>query len=147
MRRKSPNRSQARRHPSRFWNWTDCPTKATCPTGLRPGARKSQLIELAQAAPEWEPSNDSPETDGDEKPTARRRKSRPVPPDHGGPLSPFDDEGQTDLSNARRFVTMHGQIVRFCAPQGVWYVWNGKQWREDETGEVVRLAKQVSLHP
>jgi putative DNA primase/helicase len=115
------------------------PDKGDVSDWIAAGGTKETLIELAQAASEWMPHAATVQ----KPPRQSRRSRRPTPPNDGDPLSPFHDEGQTDLSNARRFVAMHGQFVRFCAPQGVWYVWNGRQWREDDTGEVYRLAKQV----
>jgi putative DNA primase/helicase len=47
----------------------------------------------------------------------------------------------TDYGNAERLVLRYGQDIRFCYPLKRWFVWNGKRWVEDTTGEVVRLAK------
>jgi putative DNA primase/helicase len=49
----------------------------------------------------------------------------------------------TDLGNAERFVTDHGQDLRYCYPWGVWIVWNGRRWLVDESGEIHRRAKQT----
>lgn len=46
----------------------------------------------------------------------------------------------TDLGNAQRLVYLHGTDIRFCKKWDVWLVWNGKIWKEDETGEVIRKA-------
>jgi putative DNA primase/helicase len=48
---------------------------------------------------------------------------------------------QTDLGNARRLVLAHGADLRYCKPLGGWFVWDGRRWRRDDTGEVVRRAK------
>ena len=47
----------------------------------------------------------------------------------------------TDVANGERFATDHGDVVRFCHKWGKWFTWTGRQWREDESGEVWRLAK------
>lgn len=52
----------------------------------------------------------------------------------------------TDLGNARRLVARHGQDLRYVDICGRWLCWNGKQWRYDETGEVVRRAKETVGH-
>jgi putative DNA primase/helicase len=46
----------------------------------------------------------------------------------------------TDLGNAERFARQHRENVRYCHLWGKWVVWDGRRWRTDETGEVVRLA-------
>jgi len=47
----------------------------------------------------------------------------------------------TDWGNAQRFVRDHGHNVHYCHPWGKWLVWDGKRWRVDDSGEVVRLMK------
>lgn len=49
----------------------------------------------------------------------------------------------TDLGNALRFVDRHGDIVRYCYPEDLWYWWNEKRFVEDDTGEIERLAKDT----
>lgn len=49
---------------------------------------------------------------------------------------------RTDLGNAKRLVAMHGEDIRFC-PQLGWLVWSGRNWVRDDTGEIMRLAKDV----
>lgn len=49
----------------------------------------------------------------------------------------------TDLGNARRLVAQHGEDLRYCFPWSCWLVWDGRVWRKDETGEVMRLAKST----
>ncbi|AEG14986.1 phage/plasmid primase, P4 family [Desulfofundulus kuznetsovii DSM 6115] len=52
-------------------------------------------------------------------------------------------EHLTDLGNARRLVARYGQDLRYCHPWGKWLVWTGKGWKVDETGAVLRLAKET----
>jgi putative DNA primase/helicase len=49
----------------------------------------------------------------------------------------------TDLGNARRLVARHGHDLRYCPAWRRWYVWDGKRWASDTTGEVVRRAKET----
>ncbi len=48
----------------------------------------------------------------------------------------------TDLGNARRFVKQHGAGLRYVPAWG-WLVWDGRRWTHDETGEVMRRAKEI----
>jgi len=50
----------------------------------------------------------------------------------------------TDLGNARRLVDAHGHDLRYAPEQGRWYVWDGRRWGVDITGEVNRRAKAVA---
>ena len=50
----------------------------------------------------------------------------------------------SDLGNARLFVKLHGEKVRYCYPWKKWLVWDGKRWKIDNTGTVERLAKNVA---
>ena len=52
----------------------------------------------------------------------------------------------SDLANAKLFVTLHGDRVRFVHDFRKWIIWNGKRWKEDDDGEVQRLAKATVEH-
>src|SRR5262249_46332905 len=47
------------------------------------------------------------------------------------------------LGNARRLVLRHGHDLRYCHTLKAWFVWNGRRWRKDETGEVERRTKDM----
>ena len=47
----------------------------------------------------------------------------------------------SDLGNARRLVALHGQDLRYCHLSKKWFVWTGKIWAIDTTGEGIRRAK------
>ncbi|OIJ22009.1 hypothetical protein BKP45_04855 [Anaerobacillus alkalidiazotrophicus] len=49
----------------------------------------------------------------------------------------------TDLGNAKRLVAKHGADIRYCHSQSDWYIWNGRHWEKDDTGEIVRRAKDT----
>jgi P4 family phage/plasmid primase-like protien len=60
--------------------------------------------------------------------------------------SPTALGGETPLSdqyNAEIFVKLHGEDVRYCYAWSKWLVWTGKRWVKDDSGEVIRLAKQT----
>lgn len=74
----------------------------------------------------------------------------PLPPiaareAHGETISGVIEviQNLTDLGNARRFASAHGQDLRYCFPWGRWLAWDGKRWKTDETGEVFRRAKET----
>ena len=50
---------------------------------------------------------------------------------------------QTDLGNARRFVARHGADIRYCHNWSKWLVFDGRQWRLDDTGAIQRLTKDT----
>jgi putative DNA primase/helicase len=51
----------------------------------------------------------------------------------------------TDLGNARRLVEKYGGDLRFCPAWNKWLLWDGARWAVDNTGDVVRLAKETVL--
>jgi P4 family phage/plasmid primase-like protien len=51
-------------------------------------------------------------------------------------------ETRGDYGNARRFVRRHGPDLRYCHGRG-WLVWDGRRWAADDSGEVVRRAKDT----
>lgn len=54
-----------------------------------------------------------------------------------------DAESRTDLGNARRFIDLHGDDVRYCFKWRCWLVWDGQRWAVDETGRIEQLAKDI----
>src|SRR5262249_22150319 len=50
----------------------------------------------------------------------------------------------SDVGNAQRFAAQHGGNVRFCHVWRKWLTWDGRRWRRDDSGEVMRLAKQTA---
>lgn len=56
-----------------------------------------------------------------------------------------NEEGCTDMGNARRLVVAHGQDLRHCKAHGGWLVWDGRRWSHDLTDEIWRRAKDTVL--
>ena len=54
-----------------------------------------------------------------------------------------DCYAQTDLGNARRLIYYHGHEIRFVPSIG-WHHWQGTHWTPDQTGQVMRYAKQTA---
>ena len=93
------------------------------------------------------------------KELARQRRDRAeangrhVPP--APPLSPAEpgsgaaaagDKHLTDKGNARRVVERHGGDLRYCNPFKSFFVWDGRRWAEDLTGEAERRVKETQDH-
>jgi putative DNA primase/helicase len=53
-------------------------------------------------------------------------------------------EHLSDLGNARRLARLHGADLHWTRAMG-WLTWDGARWRQDETQEVQRRAKQAVL--
>jgi len=49
----------------------------------------------------------------------------------------------SDYTNAIRLVRAHGPDLCYCHPWKQWFIYNGQRWRIDDTGEVMRRAKQT----
>ncbi|MFH1942614.1 MAG: phage/plasmid primase, P4 family [bacterium] len=54
-----------------------------------------------------------------------------------------DDEGLSDLGNARRLVRKFGHEIRFCHQRKRWLFYSGYRWELDESGVIERRAKEV----
>jgi putative DNA primase/helicase len=50
----------------------------------------------------------------------------------------------TDMGNGQRLVLRHGHDLRYCWAHKRWYVWDGRRWCPDQTGEVERRAKDTA---
>ncbi|MGH9868606.1 MAG: phage/plasmid primase, P4 family [Candidatus Polarisedimenticolia bacterium] len=48
---------------------------------------------------------------------------------------------RADAGNAELFARMHGAELRYDHRRGLWRVWAGHSWREDDDGKAWRLAK------
>lgn len=51
----------------------------------------------------------------------------------------------TDLGNARRLVRNHGTDIRYCHPWGKWLVWDDRRWCLDDSGAIMRRAKETTM--
>jgi putative DNA primase/helicase len=65
----------------------------------------------------------------------------PSPPGNGD----GDDLQRGDIALATRFVADHRDRVFYCPSWDRWHVWDGKRWKADDEGVVVRLAEQTML--
>lgn len=73
-----------------------------------------------------------------QSPNGKESAQKPTPRLIGCPSPALTDQG-----NAERLVARHGRDLRYCFPQRQWYVWDGRCWGRDETGEVERRAKKT----
>jgi len=56
------------------------------------------------------------------------------------------DRALTDVGNAKRFAQANGRDVHFCHAWRKWFVWDGRRWALDDTGEIRRRAKLTARH-
>jgi putative DNA primase/helicase len=71
---------------------------------------------------------------------------------HGRTNRPEDEQADdkflslplTDTGNAERLVMRYGSDIRYCHPHKTWYVWTGRRWQEDRTGQVMDFMKSVA---
>jgi len=54
-------------------------------------------------------------------------------------------ENLTDLGNAKRFVRLHGEDVRYCVQWNCWLIWDGVRWAKDDMMVIDRKAESVAL--
>jgi putative DNA primase/helicase len=50
------------------------------------------------------------------------------------------DFSMDDTGNAARLLYLHGENLHYSYISGKWYIWNGRYWEEDNTGEIKRKA-------
>lgn len=50
----------------------------------------------------------------------------------------------TDSGNAERIARKFAGSIRYCAPQRSWYIWTGKRWEPDQTGEMLQRTKIIA---
>lgn len=50
----------------------------------------------------------------------------------------------TELGNAERLVSAHGDDLRYIPAIGRWYVWDSRRWTDDVSGEAVMRRAKVS---
>jgi len=86
---------------------------------------------------------------------SRTNRERCVPPlepaeiekiaKSAGNYSPGSVNGPyTDVWNAALLRELFGNDLRYSAQLGGWHVWDGTMWAKDETGQVMRLARQTA---
>ena len=61
---------------------------------------------------------------------------------NGGPTE--DEIRLTEVGNADRFVTQHGQAVRFCHELNSWFLWCDGRWLKDHSLQTQYLAEQTA---
>lgn len=49
----------------------------------------------------------------------------------------------TDIRNADRFIEQHGISYRWTPERG-WLAWDGKRWKPDQSGSIIKAAKQTA---
>jgi len=67
-------------------------------------------------------------------------------PQDAGEDEPAEELRCTDMGNGYRFARRHRLNVRYNYVSGKWYVFDGRRWLEDNSGEVYRLAKETAIN-
>jgi putative DNA primase/helicase len=88
------------------------------------GFTVDDLIELIHETPVWTPDDATPD----------------FPPVTDIAPRSF---ALTDTGNAERLVARFGQHIRYNYDRGIWLVWNGTHWAEDQAGRMEQLAKSA----
>lgn len=96
----------------------DVPDKGDVSDWLAAGGSAAELLQLADAAPEWEPDEQTTATSG--------------------------HHHLTDIGNGERLAEQHGKNLRYCWPWSKWLKWTGRRWKLDDTGAVAKLAKETA---
>lgn len=75
------------------------------------------------------------------------RKPKPSIPRIGDPETDSSSIStlMTDVGNAARLVHRYRERIRFCYGPCRWLIWDGKRWRPDERGRIVKLCKATAL--
>ncbi len=110
----------------------ELPEKGDVSDWLNAGGTVEKLIELVDAATEWQPS---------EAPTMQIAESTKAPTPNGSESTAFP---LTDSGAAERFAEQHAANARYCHTWGKWLCWDGCRWATDGSGEPDRLAKQTA---
>ena len=51
----------------------------------------------------------------------------------------------TELGNAKRMVSAHGDNIKYIVEYKKWIYWDGRMWKEDVDGYIERLAKDIAM--
>lgn len=99
-----------------------------------PSEPRSELPAVEVASSEDEPVAVAG-GDGDDGGSSRVADTLILDANHGG------TEHLTDSGNARRFVRLYHDVVRYCKDTSEWFTWNGSYWEPDvDSGKVTALT-------
>jgi len=110
---------------------------------------RGMSVESMQAALQIENKRCDPPLSAEELARIARSVGRYTPPSNGqtsiDPSAPKNNPlSLTDTGNAQRLVARYGQDIRYCFDWGTYMIWDGRRWLKDQTGEIVRKAKQTN---
>ena len=49
----------------------------------------------------------------------------------------------SDVGNAERLIHSYGGLIKFSFDRNKWYIWSGRKWALDKSGNIDRMAKKV----
>lgn len=79
-----------------------------------------------------------------EAPPASRKDAETQQESSGIPASTPQTLPLTEIGLGERLVRRHGQDLRYSYEMGRWFVWDGRRWQQDNTGDVDRRAKETA---
>jgi putative DNA primase/helicase len=96
------------------------------------------------------------EFDGDAEPESEATVEASEPAESLEPVADAKDDDEdpasgavtaeahlTDLGNARRFVAMHRDVIRYVPIWKKWLVWDGRCWKRDDLGTIHLMARDT----
>lgn len=94
----------------------------------------------------WEPQKKERRKEAPAPPPAppkEENQTPPVPPEESAPQQEKRYYLLDDTGNAQRFRDRFKEDVRFNHVDKTWLYWDGRRWKEDETGEIKRKADEM----
>jgi len=67
------------------------------------------------------------------------------PPQEAAAAETPDERARSEILLAQLLLIEHGQDLRYCFDDGLWYVWDGRRFQSDERGEVKQRAVATVL--
>ena len=118
-------------------NWHDL--RAILQPGWKPWEERRTAPRSEEADP---PESQTPSPDDEGRAEPPEEEVSPAELEKPGKI-PTPRVRDTDVGNSLRIVARHGADLRYCAPLGGWFVWDGTRWQADETEEARRRAMET----
>lgn len=69
----------------------------------------------------------------------------PPEPEAAADAVDLTHQSLSDYGNGQRLIAVHGKDARYCPPFESWFLWDGKRWKVDESGEIRGRVHAVML--
>lgn len=111
-------------------NIPNLPEKGDISDFIKSGGTRQQLMKLVDSTDYWKLSDSIDEGKREEN-SDRFNKA----------IQEIEHIRYTEMGSSEIFSAMYKDEIRFVSDQKAWYCWDGKRWRQDKNGEVMRKAK------